>query len=78
MSVDDGPEVSVPITDEYAGVVEGVRDDGTTWVMYLDAAGSPLVFWSERGVLGEVVGDPISLQAGVEVEVSKSVEWSSD
>lgn len=69
VSVDGGPESVVPVVEEFAGLVEGVRDDGTTWVMFLDAAGSPLVFWSERGESGEVVGDPVSLQPEFEVGV---------
>ena len=74
VSVDDGPEVVVPITSEYAGLVEGVRDDGTSWLMYLDADGSPLVFWSQRGPAGEVIGAPISLQSGLEVDVEVTVD----
>lgn len=67
------PEVR-PLSDEFAGVIEGVRDDGSRWIMYLDAAGSPLVFWSARDETGMVVGQPISLQEDVTVEVDHTIE----
>jgi len=46
---------------EYAGLVEGTRDDGTTWIMWLDRDGSPALFWAKRDDTGGVVGDPILL-----------------
>lgn len=62
----------VDITDHYSGVVEGERDDGTTWSMFIDAHGSPELFWSEQTptsidadgnvVGGGVIGEPILLQ----------------
>lgn len=45
----------------YAGYIEGTRDDGTTWIMYLDQYGSPELFWPTREETGAVVGDPIKL-----------------
>ncbi len=52
-----------PVASEgYAGYIEGTRDDGTTWIMYLDESGSPALFWVEREESGAVVGDPVSLR----------------
>ena len=52
-----------PNADEvgYSGLVEGVRDDGSTWIMWLDRAGSPAQFWGRRDESGGVVGEPIPL-----------------
>lgn len=52
--------------DHFDGWIEGVRDDGSTWIMFLDAHGSPQVFWADRepedgDYPGGVVGDPIDL-----------------
>ena len=46
---------------EYAGWLEGVRDDGTSWIMWLDGEGNPTVFWPRRAEDGGVVGEPITL-----------------
>lgn len=45
----------------YSGLVEGTRDDGSTWIMWLDAAGSPEVFWGRRDELGGVEGEAVML-----------------
>lgn len=50
-----------PQSDHCAGLVEGVRDDGTRWVMFLDKVGSPAMFWAVRNEDGSVVGDPVFL-----------------
>lgn len=50
-------------TPDYAGYIEGVRDDGTEWIMFLDHTGSPAVYWAERGNDGGVVGDPVHLSS---------------
>lgn len=44
-----------------SGWIEGVRDDGSEWIMFTDTTGSPTVFWGERDESGAVVGVPISL-----------------
>ena len=49
------------IAAHYAGYIEGVRDDGTTWIMYLDAAGSPEIYWGRRDPDGGVIGDGVPL-----------------
>jgi hypothetical protein len=49
------------IAAQFAGWIEGVRDDGSTWIMYLDAHGSPETFWSRREADGAVIGDPVDL-----------------
>lgn len=49
------------IEKHYAGWIEGVRDDGSTWIMFLDAAGSPECFWAKREESGGVIGDPVML-----------------
>jgi hypothetical protein len=45
----------------HAGWIEGVRDDGSRWIMYTDAAGSPQIFWPHRGDDGAVRGVPVEL-----------------
>ncbi len=52
---------TVPAESGYAGYIEGTRDDGTTWIMFMDEAGSPALFWPTREQTGAVVGDPIKL-----------------
>lgn len=69
VQLDEGEPVPVSITDEFAGLIEGIRDDGSRWVMYIDAHGSPLVFWNEREDDGAVVGEGISLQPDLEISV---------
>lgn len=46
----------------YAGLIEGVREDGTGWIMWLDDHGSPQVFYGARNEDGGVLGDPIILR----------------
>lgn len=45
----------------YDGWIEGTRNDGSTWIMYLDAKGSPECFWARRDSGGGVIGDAIVL-----------------
>lgn len=45
----------------YAGFIEGTRDDGSTWIMWLDDAGSPAVFWGQREPDGAVIGEGVDL-----------------
>ncbi len=45
-----------------AGWIEGERDDGTSWIMFLETDGSPVVFWGRRDEDGGVIGDGILLQ----------------
>lgn len=47
----------------HAGWIEGTRDDGSTWIMFLDAAGSPEIYWAQRDAGGGVIGDGIPLDA---------------
>lgn len=73
---DDGTPKLVDITEHYSGVIEGERDNGTTWLMFVDAHGSPELFWSENTPTsvdadgnitgGGVIGEPIILQPGIE------------
>ncbi|CAA0134561.1 Uncharacterised protein [Mycolicibacterium vanbaalenii] len=57
----------VPAQDAYSGWIEGVRDDGTEWILFLDSEGSPSVYWPNREARsvepdgGAVVGDPVFL-----------------
>lgn len=55
------PEGSVDVADLYSGWIEGVREDGSSWILWLDANGSPDVFWAQRDEGGGIVGDPIVL-----------------
>jgi hypothetical protein len=50
------------VEDFCSGLIEGERDDGTTWIMFLDQNGSPECFWARRDEGGGVLGDPILLQ----------------
>ncbi|MDO3335138.1 hypothetical protein [Mycobacteroides abscessus] len=45
----------------WSGYVEGTRDDGSTWIMFLDSEGSPAQFYSRREGSGAVIGDPVAL-----------------
>lgn len=47
----------------FSGLIEGTRDDGTTWIMWLDEVGSPVLFWADRDESGAAWGDPIRLDA---------------
>lgn len=49
------------ITREYAGWIEGTRTDGTGWIIWLDADGSPIQYHASRDSSGAVLGDPIDL-----------------
>lgn len=45
----------------YAAWIEGIREDGSTWIMWLDSAGSPVLLWGQRDEGGGVEGDAIIL-----------------
>lgn len=60
LQTEDGTPADT-IAAHFAGWIEGVRDDGTTWIMYLDAAGSPEIYWARRDSDGGVIGDGIPL-----------------
>ncbi|MFE7744376.1 hypothetical protein [Nocardia sp. NPDC057455] len=49
------------ITGAWSGLIEGSRDDGSTWILYLDANGSPALYWAERDEDGGVIGNPVVL-----------------
>jgi len=55
------------VADVFAGWIEGVRDDGTTWIMWLDAAGSPEQFWGRRDEDGGIEGEPVDLSPAVAI-----------
>lgn len=57
----DAAEVSREEFQPHAGWIEGVRDDESTWIMYLDAEGSPRCFWARRELDGGVIGEPTLL-----------------
>lgn len=66
VAVEDAEGTVVSTTDVSAyfdGWIEGTRDDGSTWIMWLDAAGNPTVFYPSRDVDGGVIGDPVDLSA---------------
>lgn len=63
------PEVqgrSAFVEDVYDGWIEGVRDDGTTWIMWLDAKGNPTTFYPRREQDGGVIGNPVDLTADID------------
>lgn len=44
------------------GLIEGEADDGTRWILWLDQAGMPSVYWPERDrETGAVIGEGIWL-----------------
>lgn len=43
------------------GWVEGVREDGSGWILFLDQDGSPAAFWAHRTEDGTVEGPAIDL-----------------
>lgn len=48
-------------TAGYAGCIEGETDEGQQWIMFLDPAGTPEVFWPERDPEGGAHGKAIAL-----------------
>lgn len=58
---DDGNEIGRETFQAHAGWIEGVRDDGTSWIMFLDAQGGPQVYWGQREADGAVTGEMIDL-----------------
>lgn len=49
------------ITRAWSGLIEGERADGSTWILFLNAEGSPALFWGERDAAGATIGDPVVL-----------------
>lgn len=55
------PEGVHDVCESYDGWIEGVRDDGSSWIMWLDAHGNPESFSARRDETGAVIGEPIDL-----------------
>jgi hypothetical protein len=55
------PDGATQVSDLYNGWIEGIRDDGTGWIMWLDSHGNPDVFWPHRDEGGGIMGTPIVL-----------------
>lgn len=55
------PGISVDVAAVFDGWIEGTRDDGSTWIMWLDALGNPLVYFPDREADGAVIGEGIDL-----------------
>ena len=66
-----GPFCDLPVAVEsegetiFDGWIEGMRDDGSTWIMFLDSTGDPTVFYPQREEDGGVIGEPINLAPDV-------------
>lgn len=60
LATGDGEHWPIPKND-YAGWIEGTRNDGTTWVMFVDGDGNPETYWPSRDDEGAVIGLPIRL-----------------
>jgi hypothetical protein len=45
----------------WSGWIEGVDDDGRSWITFLDPAGNPKLHWAQRDENGGVIGDPVVL-----------------
>lgn len=48
-------------TSPWSGWVEGEDASGKSWIIYLDGASRPALYWPEREESGAVVGEPIKL-----------------
>lgn len=59
---DEGNEISREDFKAHAGRIEGTRDDGTRWVMHLDAEGNPQTYWDRLDANGVVGGNMIDLE----------------
>jgi hypothetical protein len=46
------------VAERYAGWIE---DAERTWIIFLDPAGKPALYWREREPSGAVIGDPLVL-----------------
>jgi hypothetical protein len=46
----------------YAGWVEGTRDDGTSWILFIDENSSPAEFFAQRDESGAILGEAVALQ----------------
>lgn len=63
MGRDDIPnDVPQKFSDHYDGWIEGVRNDGSEWIMFIDSAGSPQVIWLDRDESGSAWGPPTLLR----------------
>ncbi|AAN07959.1 hypothetical protein PBI_CHE9D_41 [Mycobacterium phage Che9d] len=58
---DGKPPAVVDVADLFDGWIEGIRDDGSSWIMWLDSKGNPYVFYPNRDETGGVIGDGIRL-----------------
>lgn len=45
----------------YGAWIEGVRDNGSSWIMFLDADGNPSSYFGAREPDGAVVGEAVPL-----------------
>lgn len=55
------PGISINVAAMFDGWIEGTRDDGSTWIMWLDALGNPLVYFGNREVDGAAIGEGVDL-----------------
>lgn len=56
-----GNELSREQFQAHTGWIEGIRGDGTKWILFMDEHGNPQTFWPLREPDGAVLGDPIEL-----------------
>lgn len=57
--------ITIPVSSVFDGWIEGVRDDGSKWIMWLDALGNPLIYFGQRDAeSGAVEGEPVVLSPG--------------
>lgn len=47
----------------WSGWIEGTREDGTSWITFLDENGAPSLHYPNRDERGGVIGEPIVLSA---------------
>ncbi|MCW2092482.1 UNVERIFIED_ORG: hypothetical protein M2328_005762 [Rhodococcus erythropolis] len=49
------------IASEFAGWIEGIRNDGSTWIMWLDENDSPTQYFARRDADGGIDGESVAL-----------------
>ena len=49
------------LAETYSGYLEGVRTDGSRWIIYLDGDGAPALYWANREEDGAVIGESVTL-----------------
>lgn len=57
----DNPPPIGPDGGAWSGWIEGEDSDGKSWILYLNGAGRPALYWPTREESGAVEGEPVAL-----------------